>query len=40
MTFNVVYFGYGVGLVVMGWIAGKLLDIALGVLSKIGEIGK
>jgi hypothetical protein len=40
MTFSVLYFGYGVGLVVMGWIAGKLLAIALGVLGKIGGVGK
>lgn len=33
MEFSITYFGYGVGLVMLGWIAGIVVNLAFGAIS-------
>jgi hypothetical protein len=37
MTFDGSYFGAGLGLVLIGWLAGELVGFALGIVRKIGR---
>ncbi len=39
ISFNVMWFGYGAGLVMCGWIAGMIIGVALGVLGRMGKLG-
>jgi hypothetical protein len=39
ITFDVVWFGYGAGLVLCGWFAGVVVAVVLGVLGRIGKLG-
>ena len=39
ISFDSVWFGYGAGLVMAGWIAGMLVGVALGILGKMGKLG-
>jgi hypothetical protein len=39
ISFDAVWFGYGAGLVMAGWIAGMLVGVALGILGKMGKLG-
>ena len=38
MTINVEYFGYGVGLVLVGWFIGICVRLVFNVFQKIGSL--
>lgn len=38
LNFDVTWFGYGVGVVVLGWLTGMLVSMLLGVFRSMGKI--
>lgn len=39
MTLNLTAFGYGLGLVLVGWIAGLVVSYVFSIIRRIGTLG-